>query len=191
MRHLDNGHLSEQYKMRDALLRRLKVLENISPADTASATSPRVSSMPMDYLESRPKSSEMAERRFQRRSSGDQGASNLAQVAAAIESGDALDLGQIQAFERIIKWEIDALTGDLKGKCSTGVNQYPNNLTLRNQCEYIVLPTLVYELEYPRSESINWTYVAEKSIGVLGILMIMNMVREYVLKPFPIIILIG
>jgi len=87
--------------MRETLLRKLKQLENISPSDTAAATTPKVASMPTDYLDE-PRDS--TERRYQRRTSGDRGATNLAQVAAAIDSGDALDLNQIQTFERIIKW---------------------------------------------------------------------------------------
>lgn len=86
-------------------------------------------------------------------------------------------------FERIIKWEIDALTADLRGKCTTSVNFYPTNLTIANHYEYIVLPTLVYELEYPRGDSINWYYVAEKSIAVFGILGIMNMVAQSFIYP--------
>ena len=101
----------------------------------------------------------------------------------AIESGDPLDIDQIQTFERIIKWEIDALTEDLKGKCSMGGNCYPNNLTVFNHYEYIVLPTLVYELEYPRSDKINWYYVAEKTVAVFGVLGIMNLVSQAFIYP--------
>lgn len=169
--------------MRKALLHKLKQLESISPSDEASATSPKVACMAMGYLDEPLNSSELNERRYQRRSSGDHGASNLAQVAAAIDSGDALDLNQIQTFERIIEWEVDCLTSDLKGKCTTGTNVYPTNLTFSNHYEYIVLPTLVYELEYPRSTTINWYYVAEKAVAVLGILMIMNMVSQTYIFP--------
>lgn len=90
---------------------------------------------------------------------------------------------QIHVFERIIKWEVDALTADLKGKCTTGDNFYPTNLTVANHYEYIVLPTLVYELEYPRGDTINWYYVAEKAIAVFGILGTMNMVSQSFIYP--------
>jgi sterol O-acyltransferase len=118
-----------------------------------------------------------------RRTSFDEGASNLAVVAEAIESGEPLDIHQIRTFERIIKWEIDALTTDLKGKSSTSGNVYPTNLTAVNHYEYIVLPTLVYELEYPRSDKINWYYVAEKGIAVIGVLLVMNMVSQSLIYP--------
>lgn len=89
----------------------------------------------------------------------------------------------MQIFERIIKWEIDALTQDLRGKCTTSGNTYPNNLTIANHYEFIVLPTLVYELEYPRTDSINWFYVAEKAVAVFGILGIMSLVSQAFIYP--------
>lgn len=103
-----------------------------------------------------------------------------------MESGEPLDLDQIQTFERIIKWEIDALADDLKGKSTSSTTAYPNNLTVKNHYEWILLPTLVYELEYPRSDTLDWGYVAEKSVAVMGILLIMNLCsQEYI---YPIVI---
>jgi sterol O-acyltransferase len=169
--------------MRETLLRKLKQLESISPSATAGPTSPKIASMATDYLDHPQSLSDTNARFYKRKASGDQGASNIAQVAAAIDSGDALDLDQIQTFERILKWEVDYLTADLNGKCTTGSNMYPANLTISNHYEYIVLPTLVYELEYPRSDTINWYYVAEKSAAVFGILMIMNMVSQTYIFP--------
>lgn len=142
-----------------------------------------MSSLSTEYLDFQPTASDLNQRRQYRRSSFDDGASNLAQVAQAIESGEPLDIDQIHTFERIIKWEVDALTTDLKGKSTTGNNVYPRNLTIVNHYEYIVLPTLVYELEYPRSDKINWYYVAEKGLAVFGVLGIMNMVGQSLIYP--------
>ncbi len=49
--------------------------------------------------------------------------------------------------------------------------------------EFTVLPTLVYELEYPRSESINWYYVAEKVVACFGIIFVMIMVSQAFMYP--------
>ena len=163
--------------------RKLKQLENVEAVQTPSATSPRTSTLSTSYLDSQPTSSELNQRRQYRGASFDEGASNLAQVAAVIESGEPLDIDQIQIFERIIKWEIDALTTDLKGKSTISGNAYPTNLNVSNHYEFIVLPTLVYELEYPRSDKINWYYVAEKGIAVFGVLGIMNMVGQSLIYP--------
>ncbi|TVY92455.1 Sterol O-acyltransferase [Lachnellula willkommii] len=180
---LDNGHLSESYKMRATLEKKLKQLDAVNPVATPSATTPSFSSLTTSYLDYQPTANDMNQRRHSRSKSIDNGESSINQVAAAIESGGPLDIDQIQAFERIIKWEIDALSEDLKGKCTTSGNIYPKNLTVANHFEYIVLPTLVYELEYPRSDSINWYYVAEKAVAVFGILGIMNLVSQTFIYP--------
>ncbi|KAH8596388.1 MBOAT, membrane-bound O-acyltransferase family-domain-containing protein [Bisporella sp. PMI_857] len=178
-----NGHLSEEYKMREVLKRKLKQLDNISPADEPSAMTPKIEPLSTSYLDHEPTTMDMNQRRRERRKSFDTGASNIAKVASALESGHPLDLETIQMFERIIKWEIDALAVDLRGKCTEEANLYPTNLTIANHYEYIVLPTLVYELEYPRSDAINWYYVAEKSVAIVGILGIMNMVSQSFIYP--------
>ncbi|KAL3424372.1 Sterol O-acyltransferase 2 [Phlyctema vagabunda] len=178
------GHLSEAFKNRAVLEQKLKQLDNIDPVQTPSATTPAVSSLSTSYLDHKPAQSDMNQRRpYHRNKSVDMGDSNIGRVAMAIESGEPLDADQIQAFERIIAWEIDALSEDLKGKSTTIAHYYPNNLNVINHYEYIVLPTLVYELEYPRSETINWFYVAEKSIATFGILAIMNMVSQAYIYP--------
>ncbi|KAF4636995.1 hypothetical protein G7Y89_g1091 [Cudoniella acicularis] len=179
-----NGHLSEAYKMRATLQRKLKQLDSIETVKTPSAATPKVSSLSTSYLEHRPATSDLNQRRQSLRSSSIDGeASDIGKVAAAIESGEPLDTDQVQAFERIITWEIDALSEELKGKCTTSGNHYPKNLTVANHFEYVVLPTLVYELEYPRSDKINWYYVAEKGVAVVGILGIMNLVSQTFIYP--------
>ncbi|KAH6674149.1 MBOAT, membrane-bound O-acyltransferase family-domain-containing protein [Halenospora varia] len=180
----DNGHLSEVYKMRAKLQLKLKQLDNIETVETPSATTPKASSLTTSYLDFRPTSNDLNQRRQSlRRNSIHEEASNISQIAAAIESGEPLDVDQVQAFQRIINWEIDALAEDLKGKCTNSGNYYPKNLNAANHFEYIVLPTLVYELEYPRSDSINWYYVAEKAVAVFGILGIMNLVSQTFIYP--------
>lgn len=41
----------------------------------------------------------------------------------------------------------------------------------------------VYELEYPRQDSINWHYVAEKLTAVFGVLGIMIIVSQHYMWP--------
>ncbi len=109
--------------------------------------------------------------------------SEISIVASAIEPGAFLDVDQILSFERLIKWEIVGLTEELNGKCSHGGNCYPSNLNLKNIAEYICLPTVVYELEYPRQEHINWSYVAEKTAATFGVLGIMIVVSQAYIYP--------
>lgn len=179
-----NGYLSEAYKTRQSLERKLKQLQNIAPTLTPSATAPIPSSMDTEYLDRRPTATDLNERRKSIQSSaGLNGTTEFAQVASAIESGESLDVNQIQIFERIIRWEIDALTEDLKGKSASVEKSYPNNLTVANHYEYIVLPTLVYELEYPRSDKINWGYVVEKTAATFGVLGVMIVVSQAFIYP--------
>jgi sterol O-acyltransferase len=85
--------------------------------------------------------------------------SEIAIMAKSIEAGQSLDASQIQAFTRMIRTEITILDDELRGKCTTTSNAYPNNLTLYNLVDWTCLPTLVYELEYPRQDFMNWWYV--------------------------------
>jgi sterol O-acyltransferase len=99
--------------------------------------------------------------------------SEIASIGQAIEDGKPLDAEQIQAFHRVLNTEITILDEELRGKCTTTDNVYPNNLTFYNFVEWTCLPTLVYDLEYPRQEKVNWWYVAEKSAATLGVIFVM------------------
>ena len=52
--------------------------------------------------------------------------------------------------ERLVV-EIEQADRDLTGKIM-GKNKYPNNVTFANFLDYMLCPTLVYELEYPRTD---------------------------------------
>jgi hypothetical protein len=85
--------------MRNTLQRKLKQLENISPAPSPSITTPKTSAFATSYLDHRPTASDLNQRRqYQRSPSVDDGSSNISQVAALIESGDPLDLQQVRLF---------------------------------------------------------------------------------------------
>ena len=55
------------------------------------------------------------------------------------------------------------LTGPVEGKV-----RWPANITLRDFAWYQLTPTLVYELEYPRTERIRPLYVFEKTVAFFG-----------------------
>ncbi|KAL1881432.1 hypothetical protein VTK73DRAFT_3950 [Phialemonium thermophilum] len=176
-----NGYLSTVWKEQKHLLRKLKQLEDISPAQTPSATGPFPSELSTNHLSRVPSAQHMQERR--RSVAPDGSIPDMDRIAAAIESGEPLDAEQLHVFERMIKWEVDGLADELRGKASTTDRAYPNNLTLFNFCEYIVLPTVVYELEYPRSDSINWAYTAEKLAACFGVIFVMIIVSQAFIYP--------
>ena len=109
--------------------------------------------------------------------------SEIANVAAAIESGASLDIDQIQSFERIIKWELEGLREEINGKCENGANSYPKNLNIKDFACYIPLPTVVYELAYPRQDHIDWYYVAEKTAATFGVLAVMIVISQAYIYP--------
>lgn len=110
--------------------------------------------------------------------------SDLAKVAAAVEAEMPLDDYQIRCFRRIIRTEIEGLNEEIQGKCSPeSKNVYPKNLNIRDFAGYIPLPTVVYELEYPRQDHINWSYVAEKTAATFGVLVVMNVVSQSYIYP--------
>lgn len=176
-----NGHLSVSYKKRKQLQTRLKQLENISPVNSPSHTNPPTSELSTYHLSHRPSAREYRQRRFS--VSEADAADDIENISRAIDSDEPLDSDQLQVFERMMKWEIDALTDELKGKSTQPAHYYPNNLTLFNHYEFICLPTLVYELEYPRSDRIDWSYVAEKLCAVVGIIFVMIMVSQAYIYP--------
>ncbi|KAH8887777.1 MBOAT family protein [Thozetella sp. PMI_491] len=174
-----NGYLSTVHKKRKTLLVKLKQLEKTTPLRSPSTTNPPASAISTSHLAHAPS----AEQWNERRKSMPQADPDLDNIAAAIDSGDPLDEDQVRVFERMIKWEVDALTDELQGKATSPSKAYPNNLTMLNHYEWIVLPTLVYELEYPRSETINWYYAAEKLAACFGVIFVMIMVSQAFIYP--------
>lgn len=175
-----NGYLSSAYKKRGHLLSKLKELENVSPIGSPSHTEPMASAISTTHLTRVPSAHEYRERRM---SISFERVPDIDKIAAAISSGEPLDEEQVHVFERILKWEIDALSDELKGKATTPERAYPNNLTFLNHYEFIVLPTLVYELEYPRSERINLYYAAEKIAACFGVIFVMIMISQAFIYP--------
>ncbi|QIW98876.1 hypothetical protein AMS68_004394 [Peltaster fructicola] len=179
-----NGYLSSVVRRRDLLERKLKQLEKIEPLNSPP-TSPVASRTPSGFS-----SGMNGPSKRRRPSMGPRAGTNLnieksdvADVARAIESGRPLDLEQLQAFESIIQTEISELNKELQGKSETAEKAYPRNLRLLNFGEFICFPTLVYELDYPRQEKINWYYVAEKTTATFGVLGVMMVISQAFLYP--------
>lgn len=100
------------------------------------------------------------------------------EIIEEVNSEAPLSLEKVASYKMTLEDEISQLTKELVRNTTAPERAYPNNLTISNLCEYLVFPTVVYELEYPRSESINWGYVLEKTAATLGVLFVMNMVSQ-------------
>ncbi len=60
---------------------------------------------------------------------------------------------------------------------------YPQNLTLYNYVDYILCPTLCYELEYPRTEKRNWAELFYKTLAVFGCIFLLTITSEEFIVP--------
>ena len=60
---------------------------------------------------------------------------------------------------------------------------FPQNLTLTNYIDYIFCPTLCYELEYPRTPSIQWDELLWKTLAVFGCIFLMTITSEEFIVP--------
>lgn len=108
---------------------------------------------------------------------------DISSIALAIETDAQLSFEQARSLRKIIKWELDFLKEELCGACKKTSNHYPKNLNFRDFYGYIPLPTVVYELEYPRLERINWFYVAEKTTATFGVIGVMIVVSTAYIYP--------
>ncbi|KAK3176050.1 hypothetical protein OEA41_007372 [Lepraria neglecta] len=60
---------------------------------------------------------------------------------------------------------------------------YPQNLSLYNYADYILCPTLCYELEYPRTPKIQWAELFWKTLAVFGCIFLLTIVSEEFIVP--------
>lgn len=176
-----NGYLSSVSRRRKALQRKLKQLELAQPVprDQGKTESADIVGQSNGSLKNRRPSMLRTSTNLATEKS------DVATVASAIESGRPFDLAQLQAFQSVINSEIADLDKQLEGKmpCPDRHNTYPSNLRLANFAEFICLPTLVYELDYPRQERTNWWYVAEKTTATFGVLCVMMVISQAFIYP--------
>lgn len=60
---------------------------------------------------------------------------------------------------------------------------FPDNLTYWNYIDYLLIPTLVYELEYPRTSTIRPLYVLEKTLATFGTFFVIYTITEHIIFP--------
>ncbi|CAH2351483.1 sterol O-acyltransferase 2 [[Candida] railenensis] len=61
--------------------------------------------------------------------------------------------------------------------------EFPSNITLFNFFEFSNYPVVVYTLHFTRTKKIRWAYVAEKVIGIFGIIFLMLLVADNMMYP--------
>ncbi|KAI0016033.1 MBOAT-domain-containing protein [Xylariomycetidae sp. FL0641] len=60
---------------------------------------------------------------------------------------------------------------------------YPRNLTWANYFDYLLCPTLCYELEYPRNAHVNWTSLIAKIVATFGCIFLLTIISEEFILP--------
>ncbi|KZT21564.1 MBOAT-domain-containing protein [Neolentinus lepideus HHB14362 ss-1] len=61
--------------------------------------------------------------------------------------------------------------------------RWPENITFKNFAVYQLIPTLVYELEYPRTDKIRPLYVFEKTVATFGTFALLYTITETFILP--------
>lgn len=189
-----NGYLSGVYRRRALLERKLEELQTLemqspptSPAAAASSSLDLPSVLPSNPAYTTTSTTTTNKRRpsMTQRTSTNLSTehSDVATVALAMSSNQPIQPPHLSAFTRVIRAELADLNHELRGKNTSGTNAYPSNLRLLNLAEFICLPTLVYELEYPRQPHINWLYVLEKTTATFGVLGVMMVISQAFIYP--------
>lgn len=80
---------------------------------------------------------------------------------------------------------ISQLREDLARELTSPIGNitYPRNLTWANYGDYLLCPTLCYELEYPRTTAINWTSLIAKIVATFGCIFLLTIISEEFILP--------
>ncbi|PHH60988.1 hypothetical protein CDD81_954 [Ophiocordyceps australis] len=81
--------------------------------------------------------------------------------------------------------QLEQLRQDLARELTSPMGNvtYPHNLTWSNYLDYLLCPTLCYELEYPRLASINWTSLISKIVATFGCIFLLTVTSEEFILP--------
>lgn len=60
---------------------------------------------------------------------------------------------------------------------------FPSNVSFSNFLDFLLIPTLVYELSYPRTEKIRWNYLFEKIMTGIGICTVLHVIVDVYITP--------
>ena len=81
--------------------------------------------------------------------------------------------------------DVELLREDLARELTSPMGNvtYPHNLTWPNFIDFLLCPTLCYELEYPRTASINWTSLVSKIVATFGCIFLLTITSEEFILP--------
>ncbi|KAI8992326.1 MBOAT, membrane-bound O-acyltransferase family-domain-containing protein [Pilobolus umbonatus] len=79
--------------------------------------------------------------------------------------------------------ELESEVEFLDNELVQGSTRYPSNLTYYNYIDFLLVPTLVYWMEYPRTASIRPRYLLEKTAATLGTFLLLYITTERYIYP--------
>ncbi|EAS32815.3 sterol O-acyltransferase [Coccidioides immitis RS] len=87
--------------------------------------------------------------------------------------------------KRDCKQPVSKLRSDLATELTSPLGHvtYPQNLTWWNYIDFLLCPTLCYELEYPRTKKTQWTRVLVKALAVFGCIFLLTLTTEEFIVP--------
>lgn len=97
------------------------------------------------------------------------------------ELDDAAEKKKSDDEEEILKRLREDLALELTSPL--GSVTYPQNLTLFNYADYILCPTLCYEMEYPRTPKTQWMELFYKTLAVFGCIFLLTLLSEEYIVP--------
>ncbi|KAG0079457.1 hypothetical protein BGZ93_006478 [Podila epicladia] len=96
-----------------------------------------------------------------------------ASEAAAALLQDPIDATMLAAEIEELRHELKTQNGEL----------WPANVTIANFVDYLIVPSLIYELQYPRTTKIRPEYVFEKLVATLGTFTLLYLTTEHYIYP--------
>ncbi|MCJ1264360.1 hypothetical protein MMC22_004231 [Lobaria immixta] len=114
-----------------------------------------------------------------------------ASTAAAVRyptssnKGDSFDVATEEKKHEDEKEALNQLRDDLALELTSPLGHvtYPQNLTIANYADYVLCPTLCYELEYPRTEITQWADLFYKTLAVFGCIFLLTITSEEFIVP--------
>ncbi|WVQ93034.1 hypothetical protein IAU59_000098 [Kwoniella sp. CBS 9459] len=82
----------------------------------------------------------------------------------------------------LLATNIDAMQEELKSNGAKGL-VWPQNVTYKHFVDFMFFPTLVYQLEYPRTDTMRPLVVVEKIVATLGTFSLIYTITEHYIMP--------
>ncbi|ODQ82481.1 hypothetical protein BABINDRAFT_159062 [Babjeviella inositovora NRRL Y-12698] len=103
------------------------------------------------------------------------------QALAKDAMNESLSLEECRKRYEILTSSVEFCEFELLAQLPT--TRFPQNITLNNFFHYTMFPTVVYSIEYPRTEKIRWKYVGEKLLAIFGLIFMMITLAESWMYP--------